>query len=167
MRYHVSVGGRTVVVELDGPRMLVDGAAHSAELRLMEDTPLRVLLLDGRPGVFAIESAGRGAWVLESEGERYEVEVLDERTAHIRSIVGNSGSKPGPAVLKAPMPGLVLRVPAAPGTSVAAGASLVVLEAMKMENELKATTSGVVAAVLVTPGQAVEKGQVLLTFEPT
>ena len=167
MKYHVSVAGRTVIVELDGPRVLVDGAPHTAELRPMEDTPLRLLLLDGEPGVFAIAPAGRGAWVLESEGERHEVEVVDERTAHIRSLVGNSGANPAPAVLKAPMPGLVLRVPAAPGASVAAGTSLVVLEAMKMENDLKSRTSGVIATVLVTPGQAVEKGQVLLTFEQT
>lgn len=164
MKYHVSVAGRTVVVELDGPRVLVDGAAHVAELRRLEDTPLRLLLLDGQPGVFAIDPAGRGAWVLESGGARHEVEVLDERTAHIRSIVGSSGARQGPAVLKAPMPGLVIRVPAVPGASVAAGASLVVLEAMKMENDLKASATGVVATVLVTPGQAVEKGQVLLTF---
>jgi pyruvate carboxylase subunit B len=68
-------------------------------------------------------------------------------------------------MLKAPMPGLVLRVQVTPGQAVAAGAGLVVLEAMKMENELKAPASAVVRAVRVQPGEAVEKGQVLIEFE--
>ena len=63
------------------------------------------------------------------------------------------------------MPGLVLRVQVTPGQAVAAGTGLVVLEAMKMENELKAPTPAVVKAVRVQPGEAVEKGQVLLEFE--
>jgi pyruvate carboxylase subunit B len=59
----------------------------------------------------------------------------------------------------------VLRVQVAPGQAVAAGAGLVVLEAMKMENELKAAAPGVIRTVRVQPGEAVEKGQVLVEFE--
>jgi pyruvate carboxylase subunit B len=62
------------------------------------------------------------------------------------------------------MPGLVVKVLAEPGQEVAAGAGLVVLEAMKMENELKAPAAVKVLAVLAQPGQAVEKGQVLVEF---
>ena len=164
MKYQVRIGARTIDVELDGARAIVAGVAHEAELRRLEGTPLRLLLLDGRASVFAIDPGGRGAWVLEEGGERHEVEVLDERTAHIRSIVGSNGARQGPAVLKAPMPGLVIRVQAEPGAAVAAGQSLVVLEAMKMENDLKATGPATIATVLVAPGQAVEKGEVLLTF---
>ncbi|MBU6366822.1 MAG: acetyl-CoA carboxylase biotin carboxyl carrier protein subunit [Gemmatimonadetes bacterium] len=60
------------------------------------------------------------------------------------------------------MPGLVVRVLAAPGDQVAAGAPLLVMEAMKMENELRAPAAGVVRAVHAAPGQAVEKGAVLV-----
>ena len=63
------------------------------------------------------------------------------------------------------MPGLVVRVQIEPGEKVAAGDPLVVLEAMKMENELKAGAPGVVKSVRVAPGEAVEKGQVLVEFE--
>jgi pyruvate carboxylase subunit B len=63
------------------------------------------------------------------------------------------------------MPGLVLRVQVAVGQQVAAGSGLVVLEAMKMENELKSRAPGVIKAVRVQPGEAVEKGQVLVEFE--
>jgi len=64
------------------------------------------------------------------------------------------------------MPGLVLRVPVAVGEAVAAGQGVLVLEAMKMENEIKAQAPGVVTAIAVQPGQAVEKGQVLLHMGP-
>jgi pyruvate carboxylase subunit B len=62
------------------------------------------------------------------------------------------------------MPGLVVRVLVAPGEAVSAGQGLVVMEAMKMENELRATTAGVVTGVVVTPGTAVDKGAVLVTL---
>ena len=63
------------------------------------------------------------------------------------------------------MPGLVVRVQVEPGQPVSSGAGLVVLEAMKMENELRATTAGTVRRVRVRPGEAVEKGQVLVEFD--
>jgi pyruvate carboxylase subunit B len=107
-----------------------------------------------------------GSWLVQNAGERYEVEVVDERTAHIRSLVGAAAASTGPKALKAPMPGLVVRVVVEPGQQVSAGASLVVLEAMKMENDLKAAGAAVIDQVLVGAGQTVEKGTVLVTFRP-
>ena len=63
------------------------------------------------------------------------------------------------------MPGLVVKILAEPGQRVEAGAGLVVVEAMKMENELKSEGPGVVATIRVEPGQAVNRGDVLVTFE--
>jgi len=68
-------------------------------------------------------------------------------------------------VVVAPMPGLIVRVNVSPGDTVAAGQGLVVVEAMKMENELKAPADGVVARVSVEAGAAVEKGAVLVVLE--
>ena len=156
---------QVIEVEVDGDRVIVAGQTYSATLGVIPGTPLRQLLLDGRPTTLSVESLGRGRWALAPGGERREVEVLDERALHIRSLTG-SGDRPRTIpVLKAPMPGLVLRVQVKPGQRVPAGAGLVVLEAMKMENELKAPAATVVKAVRVQPGEAVEKGQVLLEFE--
>jgi pyruvate carboxylase subunit B len=91
---------------------------------------------------------------------------VDERTRHIRSLVGAGKSQAAGGTVKAPMPGLVVRVLVQPGQTVAVGTALVVLEAMKMENELKAPVAGVVARVSATPGQAVEKGEILVTLAP-
>ena len=93
------------------------------------------------------------------------MEALDERTHAIRALSGAASAPAGPAPLKAPMPGLVVRVNVAVGDEVAAGQGLVVIEAMKMENELRAAAAGRVKAVRVAVGEAVEKGQLLVEME--
>jgi biotin carboxyl carrier protein len=168
MKYRVTVGGRTFEVDLlpEAGAILVDGTPHRAELRPVSGTPLRMLHLDGAIWTMPILNTGPGAWLVQVAGERHEVEVVDERTAHIRSLAGAVVVPAGPKALRAPMPGLVVRVVAEPGLEVAAGSSLVVLEAMKMENDLKAPGAAVIEQVLVVTGQTVEKGTVLVTFRP-
>ncbi len=165
MKYAVLVDGQVIEVEVDGERVTVAGQTHTATLGAIPGTPLRLLLFDGRPVTLSVDSLGRGRWALAPGGERWEIEVLDERARHIRSLTSNDERPRAIPVLKAPMPGLVLRVQVEPGQRVTAGAGLVVLEAMKMENELKAPAPAVIKAVRVQPGAAVEKGQVLLEFE--
>ena len=165
MKYVVLLDGQTIEVEVEGDRVTVDGQSHSATLGLIPGTPLRHLLIDGRPMALAVQAIGRGRWALSPMGERWEMEVLDERTRHIRSLAAGADQRRAAKVLKAPMPGLVIRVQVEPGQRVEAGTALVVLEAMKMENELKAAAPGVVKTLRVTAGEAVEKGQVLVEFE--
>ncbi|MBM4186567.1 MAG: biotin/lipoyl-binding protein [Gemmatimonadetes bacterium] len=164
MRYLVTIADRSFDIEVDGERVVVGGVEHTATLLDGTGTPVRNLLLDGSSWIVPMEPAGRGRWTVMRRGERFDVEVIDERTRHIRSLVGEGKGTAGPATLKAPMPGLVVRVLVAPGQTVAAGQPLLVLEAMKMENELKAPGQGVIAQVLVQPGQATEKGAPLVTF---
>jgi biotin carboxyl carrier protein len=165
VKYVVLVDGQAIEVEVDGERVTVAGQTHTAILGAIPGTPLRQLLLDGRPLTLSVEQLGRGRWALTPAGERWEMEVLDERTRHIRTLTAAGDQKRTAGVLKAPMPGLVVRVQAKPGDKVAAGSGLVVLEAMKMENELKAAAPGIIKAIRVSPGEAVEKGQVLVEFE--
>lgn len=167
MKYRVTIGGETFQVEGDGGVVTVNGTPHEAELRVVEGTPMRLLLLDHGSWVLGMGPGGGSTWEVFDGGERFEVEVLDERTAHIRSLVGAGAAPAGPAVLKAPMPGLVTKVHVERGQEVATGASLVTLEAMKMENDLRATGGGVVDKVWVAPGQTVEKGAILVTFRTT
>lgn len=164
MKYEVTVAGLTFQVEVGDAKVTVDGTEHDAELRPVPGTPLRLLLLDRGSWILPINAIGGSAWEAFDGGERFEVQVLDERTAHIRSLVGAGAPPSGPVALKAPMPGMVMRVHVEPGEQVAAGGGLVTLEAMKMENELRAQGPGQVQAVHVAPGQVVEKGEVLLTF---
>ncbi len=165
MKYFVAVLGREVEVEVDGERVTVGGRAHEASLGVVAGTPVRELLLDGRSEALGVESAGGGRWTITRQGERCEIEVVDERTRHIRGLTGGADRGRGPVVIKAPMPGLVVRIQVEAGQAVTPGVGLVVLEAMKMENELRASAPGVVRAIRVGPGEAVEKGQVLVEFE--
>lgn len=165
MKYFVSVGGRQVAVEVDGDRVTLNGETLMAALRVLPGTPLRLLTVDGRPRLLAVEVLGKGVWGLGSAGERCEVEVVDERTRHIRSLAAGPDRPAAGGQLIAPMPGLVVRLEVEPGQTVAPGGGVLVLEAMKMENELRSPAGGRVRAVLVRSGQAVEKGQVLVEFE--
>jgi len=99
------------------------------------------------------------------DGNRHEVEALDERMRAIRELAGLSAEKSGPAPLIAPMPGMIVRVHVHVGDVVHAGQGLVVMEAMKMENELRASTTATVKAVHAQVGSAVEKGALLLELE--
>ena len=165
MKYIVTVAGRELEVEVDGERVVVAGRTLTASLRQVPGTPLRQLVVDDRPSTLVVQGTGRGLWTVGARGERWEAEVVDERTRHIRSLTGGADRQRGAGALRAPMPGLVVRVLATAGQRVVPGAGVVVLEAMKMENELKAPAEGVVKVVRVGPGEAVEKGQVLVEFE--
>jgi pyruvate carboxylase subunit B len=165
VKYIVTIAGRTVEVEVDGDQVTVGGRTVTATLGSVPGAPLRNLLVDGRPVGLAMESAGKGTWGLTRAGERWDAEVIDERTRHIRSLTGASDRSRGAGVLRAPMPGLVVRVQAETGQTVAAGTGIVVLEAMKMENELRTAAAGVIKAVHARAGETVEKGQILVEFE--
>jgi pyruvate carboxylase subunit B len=162
--YFVTVGGREYRLELDGDTVTLTGRTHRVELRDIPGTPLRHLVVDGRSHVLAATPEGPGRWVLLHRGEAVVVEALDERGRHLRDLAGTGRVHAAGGAIRAPMPGLVVRVLVERGASVSAGAGLVVLEAMKMENELKAAAAATVTQVLVRPGQAVEKGQTLVVL---
>jgi biotin carboxyl carrier protein len=165
VRYFVNIAGGEIEVDVDGDSVSLEGLVSTVSLSAVPGTPLRLLMVDGRPTEFALEAAGPGRWAITYRGERWDAEVVDQRTRHIRSLTGGSENQKGTPPLKAPMPGLVLRVDVEPGQTIAAGSGVVVLEAMKMENELRAPVPALVRAVRVTPGQAVERGQVLVEFD--
>ncbi len=167
MKYIVDVNGDRVTVELDGAQARVDGQTCDVGLTTVEGTPVRLVRIGEQVHrVVARRGASRGAWVLDIGGVRMEVDALDERMRTIRDLTAATAVASGPAPLVAPMPGLVVRVNVAVGDTVSAGQGLVVVEAMKMENELRAGSAGVVSAIHATPGTAVEKGAVLVELTP-
>ncbi len=164
MKYFVTIDDRELEVTVEGDRVTVDGTVVRAELTAVPGTPLKQLTIDGKTLHWPMDRAPDGRWVVAPLGESWEVEVLDERARHIRRLTGSGRRKSGENVLKAPMPGLVVRVEVEPGQAVVEGQGIVVLEAMKMENELRASAAATVAAVRVVPGVAVEKGDVLVEY---
>ena len=165
MRYFVTIGERTFEIELREQHIVVDGVVMTAELEHVAGTLLRRLSLNGGSHrVVALPGEGRGAWELHLDGERVHADVVDERTRTIRAMTARSSGPVGPKPVRAPMPGMVVRVEVEPGQQVRAGQGVIIIEAMKMENELKADAAGIVSRILVAPGTAVEKGAALVEF---
>lgn len=165
MHYFVTIADRTYEVELGPDGIRVDGNPIDAEMISIPGTPIRRLDVSGRThAVHAHNGEERGAWDLHIDGERFAATVIDQRTRDIRAMTGKSGAAQGPKPVKAPMPGLVTRILVETGSTVHAGQGVVLMEAMKMENELKADGAGVVGIIRVTAGQAVEKGAILIEF---
>lgn len=153
----------SVTVDLGPKGIEVDGVPVSAHLQEVEGTPIYLVTIGGTLHRLAVQRRdGRGQYSIWTDSHRFEVEALDERRRTIRDMSGMRVGRTGPAPLLAPMPGLVVRVDVQPGDIVQAGQPLVVMEAMKMENELRSTSGGVVRAVRVQPGAAVEKGATLV-----
>jgi acetyl/propionyl-CoA carboxylase alpha subunit len=167
VRYVVELNTRrkTVSIEPEGVRY-GDDAPIRGELSDIEGSPVRMVKLDTHVyRVVAEKRQGRGKYTLWVDGYRFETEALDERTRSIRDLSAATAGPTGPAPIIAPMPGLIVRVNVNPGDKVEAGQGLVVMEAMKMENELRATAAGTVRSVEVSPGTAVEKGTLLVALE--
>jgi len=142
-----------------------DEAVH-AELADIPGSPVRMVKIGSYVYRVVVERReGRGRYTLWVDGYRFDTEALDERTRTIRELSGAAAAPSGPAPIKAPMPGLIVRVNVKVGDAVEAGQGVVVMEAMKMENELRATAAGTVKSVEVAPGAAVEKGALLVALE--
>ncbi len=167
MKYVVQLDDdrKSVAVDADGVRYEADSAVH-AELSDIEGSPVRMLKIGTHVyRVVAQKRQGRGKYTLWVDGYRLETEALDERTRAIRDLSAATAGPVGPAPILAPMPGMIMRVSVIAGDRVEAGQGVVVMEAMKMENELRATSAGTVRSVEVSPGTAVEKGALLVALE--
>src|SRR5256712_12652621 len=147
MKYFVSIGAQTHEVEVDGNRVTVDGVGLETDLVAVSGTPLYHLLLAGASWTIAAEPLeGAGRWTLGLVGERVDVAVQDERSRGIEAASGKSKRSGGGGTVRAPMPGLVVRIEVAEGQRVDAGAGLVVGGAMEMEDGRRAPGPGVVQA---------------------
>jgi pyruvate carboxylase subunit B len=165
MKYFVTLGDRTVEVDLTGHTPVVDGTPVEAHMSILPGTAVRSLDVDGRSHTLSARAGDkRGRWHISLGRERFTADAVDERTRAIREMTGG-GEDVADKTVVAPMPGLVLKVEVEVGQAVKAGQGVVIVEAMKMENELKAPADGVVAKILVQERQTVEKGATLLILE--
>jgi acetyl/propionyl-CoA carboxylase alpha subunit len=166
MKYFVRIGEEEHEVVLDADGVHLDGVDVAAQVAAIDGTPVRVVTIGDEVHRLVVRpGASRGRYTLWLDGHRFDVEALDERTKAIHERSATSAKATGPAPIVAPMPGLIVRINAAVGDAVAAGQGLVVMEAMKMENELRAQAAGKVKSILATPGTAVEKGTLLIELE--
>ncbi len=156
----------------------IDGSTHSIDWRQIAPLAADAKGQVGEGGQYSLIIEGKSYQVFarclnkpdEKDGSTYEIEIAGQRfevhveDEHERAIKGSieSGREMSQASVRAPMPGLVLDVPLQVGASVARGQTVVVLEAMKMENDLSSPISGTIQEVRVSQGQTVNQGDVLV-----
>lgn len=163
--YEVSIDGQPRLVRIR--RLDTKGKDPVYEVHVGDDPPIRVEALHAEPGVLSLMLGGRSidagllatdeGWVVDILGVPHEVSVIDPRKKALRTVGGG-----GHASVRTQMPGRVVRILVEPGQQVKKGDPVIVVEAMKMENELKAPQDATVEKILVQPGALVEARAILV-----
>lgn len=166
MKYVATVNGKDYGVDIDrAGEVVVDDDTRAADLRVIAGTQLYSLLLDNHSYEVFVERR-EGLYYVMIRGELFTVDVEDARLKQLKAMGGVTHVEHDSAVIHAPMPGLVLKVLAATGDTVDEDQGLVILEAMKMENEIRSPRRGVVRSLGVVAGQTVNLGDVLAVVDP-
>ncbi len=163
MKYITTINDKKFEIEIqkDG-RILVNGQPR--EVDFLPLGPALYSILMNNLSMEAVIEERDGQYQVLMGGRLYEGQVLDERAQLMRSRGGGAEDSSGEVSLRAPMPGLVVAVTVAEGQTVQKGETVVILESMKMQNELKAPRDGTVQRISVQPGQSVEQKKVLITI---
>ncbi len=164
MRYLVTVRDRiyTIEVNQDG-QITFDGEVLEIDFASVGEGGLYSLLVNNESFEAMVEQR-EGVWDVLIRGDLYEVQVVDERTQLLRARAGAIVPEGGEIAVKAPMPGLIVAIPVEVGQEVKAGQNVVILESMKMENELKSPRAGRVERINVKERDSVEQNQVLVVI---
>jgi biotin carboxyl carrier protein len=162
-RYLVTVGGQSYVIEPGTGRVELDGKVLPADVADLGDGQFHVLV-EGRSVRLSVDDDAGAPVRAQIDGRFYEVTIADERERLLREAGRQTQREGERCEVRAPMPGLVLAVLVDAGAEVEEGTPLVVLEAMKMENEVASPQRGVIRTVHVEAGLVVAKNQVLVTI---
>jgi biotin carboxyl carrier protein len=161
MKYITTVDGTEFTLEIiDEKHILVNGKILEIDFESVDGQPVYSLLIDGKSHegyVYADETN----WQVLLRGRLYQATVEDEREKRLKTTTGGI-SEDGEFHLKAPMPGLIIAIPVSEGELVQKGQVLIILESMKMQNELKSPRDGKIHRIRVKPGDTVEQKQPIL-----
>ena len=165
MRYLTTIEGHEYQVEiLDERHVVLDGEVYTVDFNAIDDQPVYSLLIDAK-SFEAYVYPTLDSWQVLLQGHSYPAQVLDERERSLRAAAGSSVSEREEFLLKAPMPGLVVAIPVNEGQQVEKGDVLLILESMKMQNELRTPRPGKITRLRVQPGDSVEQNQTMLSVE--
>lgn len=164
VKYFVECGERTAEIDLATDEISIDGIVRCVDWRGTGSSSEFSLLLDNRSADVYVRRTDNG-YEVHLNGRKYAVGLQDEKERLIGSLIQTKAGSQGKHEVHAPMPGLVVRLFVEVGETVAAGTPLLAIEAMKMENEIRATEGGVVSKIPVNESDSVDKGAVLMVIE--
>jgi biotin carboxyl carrier protein len=161
MKYITTIEDQEYIIEIDhNHEIVVNGAPYEVDFEQLPEGGVLSLLLNHR-SLEAVVEAQDDVWNVLIKGELYTVRVQDERAYRLAKARGVAAAVTGDAVIKSPMPGIIIAVAVVEGQNVKKGDQVIILESMKMENELRAPRDGLVGRVHVQAGASVEKDQAL------
>ena len=162
MKYFTTIDDKQFEVEIKADQQIeVDNQPLTADFQSVGDQPIYSLILDGHSFEASIYTTETGIQVL-LQGQLFEVQVEDERQQRLRQSSSAPQIRSGDLHIKAPMPGVVIDIPIEEGQVVAQGDNVIILESMKMQNEIKAPRDGTVNRLRVKAGESVDQNQILL-----
>ena len=171
MRYRIPIGGKTYELEVENhhPKLslYLEGEPVEFDYTLIQEPGLYSLILNGKQYRIWVESKSNGTYLLRLNQNALLAEVEDERQVLRRTLAPQRSGGGGQLQVRAPMPGMVLRVDVEPGQEVKMGQALAVIEAMKMENEIRSPAAGRISKVHIRQGQALEKDAPLFEIIPS
>lgn len=161
----IQVNNRVLDIERQADGTLtVDGLPAEVDFSRISENSYQ-LVLNGKVHIIKTVNSDNGHVVLQIGGRTYEANAKSSLEKLLDSMGLKAGVSKQVKELKAPMPGLVLKVLSEPGTEVKKDDPLLILEAMKMENTLKSPSDGIVSKIAVQQGDKIEKNQILIIFE--
>jgi biotin carboxyl carrier protein len=164
MKYFARVGESEYEIEIDQGQVLLNGEPVEVDLTQVGNPELYSILFGGRSYDMLVQSE-RSNYTITFGGEQFVVQIEDERSRKLNQGRRAPALPQGELAIRAPISGLIVKVLVEPGDSVADGQPLVILEAMKMENEIRSLRTGVVKSVAVSAGERVEQNAALLVLE--
>ncbi len=164
-RYIATINDKDFLVELhpDG-HVTVDGKDYEVDFEHVTANSVYSLIVNGHSYETHIYE-DEDLYNILMRGDLYNVKVEDEREKRLKDAAGINSDGASGFTLKSPMPGLVVQVPVSVGDEVASGDVLLILESMKMQNELKTPIDGTVKSVGISEGDSVEQRQILIEIE--
>jgi biotin carboxyl carrier protein len=165
MKYISTVNDTEYLIEIiDERHISVNGRTITVDFNSVSGQPVYSLIVDGR-SFEGFVYPGEEEWEVLIMGRQFPIKVEDEREKRLRAAAGGSVSDTGEYHLKAPMPGMVVSILVEEGQKIEKGKVLLILESMKMQNELKSPRDGTVGRMRVKPGESVEQRQTLLSVQ--
>ena len=164
MKYITTVNDQEYIVEIDQEgQIIVNDQEYRVDFQQLSEGGILSLLLNYHSLEAIVEERDQ-SWEVLIRGELYSVKVQDERAYRLAKARGITTELTGEANVVSPMPGLIIEVPVEVGQFIHKGDRVIILESMKMENELRAPRDGIIKKVWVAKGASVEKNEVLATI---